>query len=132
MNFTLEELLHSETAITHGFTEQFQPTSGIVKNLNLLMDRILQPLRDSFGKPITVNCGYRCPRVNQAVGGVPNSQHLEGKAADITSEDNKALFELAKSLPFDQLLSEKTKNGVPTWIHISYNNGANRKQIIYT
>lgn len=128
MNFTLQELLHSNTAIKHRFTEQNQPTSGVVKNLNLLIKKILQPLRDQFGKPITVDCGYRCPRVNQADGGVPNSQHLEGKAADITSDENNRLFEIAKTLPFDQLIWEKKGQ----WIHISYNNGANRKQIIYT
>lgn len=129
-NFTISELLKSDTANLHGFTEQYQPSSGIIKNLNLLIENILQPLRDAYGKPITINCGYRCPRTNQAVKGAATSQHLTGQAADITGgsiEANKVIFELAKKLPFDQEIWEQGGK----WIHISYDPTRNRKQILY-
>ena len=80
--------------------------------------KVLQPLRDAYGKPITVNSGYRSPLVNKSVGGVPTSQHVKGEAADITGggkEENKVLFDLIKNtLDFDQELNERDY----TWIHV--------------
>ena len=52
-------------------------------NIKALVDEVLQPLRDAWGKPLAINSGYRCPEVNQAVGGVPTSQHTKGEAAEI-------------------------------------------------
>lgn len=128
-NFTLDELTDSATAREHGFSEQFNPSYGVIKNLEKLAVNVLQPLRNLWDNPITVNCAYRCPRTNQAVGGVGSSQHVEGKAADITAgsvENNKKLFELAKGLPFDQLIWEQGGK----WIHISYDETRNRRQIL--
>lgn len=131
-NFTLEELLHSDTAIQRGFLEQTQPPKGVIENAIKLTENILQPLRDAYGKSITVNCCYRCPRLNLAVGGVVSSQHLDAKAADITAgsqAENKKLFDLIQSLnlPFDQLIDEKNYS----WIHVSFDQARNRKQILH-
>lgn len=128
-NFTLEEMLHSNAADVMGFQEQYQPSDEVVDNLRLLAETILQPLRDEFKKPISVNCGYRCKRVNDAVKGVTNSQHMKGQATDITSKDNKLLFDTIKEmdLPFDQLINEKNYS----WIHVSYNKDGNRRQILH-
>jgi uncharacterized protein YcbK (DUF882 family) len=131
-NFSIAELLHSNTAIADGYTEQFQPPVNIISNLQALIDNVLQPLRDKLGIPIYVNCGYRCPRVNAKVGGVANSQHLTGEAADIHTDDNKALFEAIKNsdLPFDQLIEEG--NGQFLWVHVSHSAiGLQRKQVLY-
>jgi len=129
-NFSLLELIHSDTAIKEGFTEQSQPPNDVIDNLTALADNVLQPLRDAYGKPITVNCGYRCKRVNDAVGGVANSQHLTGEAADITTNgDNEIIFNLIQSLnlPFDQLLNESNLS----WVHVSHSSsGKQRKQIL--
>ena len=95
-----------------------------------LVDTVLDPLRRAWGKPILVNSGYRCPALNNAVGGKASSQHLRGEAADITTgspQSNKQLYDLAISLrlPIDQLIGERGY----TWLHISHKaSGYNRHQ----
>ena len=100
--------------------------------LKQLVDNVLQPLRDMYGKPIRVNSGYRSPVVNRHVGGAPKSQHTKGQAADITAgskQENKVMFDLIREhLPFDQLITEYDYQ----WIHVSYValKDVNRKQIL--
>jgi uncharacterized protein YcbK (DUF882 family) len=96
-----------------------------------LVDNILDPLREKYGKPIHVNSGYRCPALNSAVKGSKTSSHLKGLAADITVGSpikNKKLFDLIQelNLPYDQLIDEKNYS----WIHISFSKKP-RKQILY-
>ena len=95
------------------------------QNLQALVEHVLDPARERLGMPITVNSGYRCPAHNKAVGGVKNSQHLKGEAADITCADNKRLAEIIEQLGnFDQLIV------YPTFLHVSYKRqGVNRKSI---
>ena len=95
------------------------------QNLQALVDHVLDPARERLGMPITVNSGYRCPAHNKAVGGVKNSQHLKGEAADITCADNKKLAEIIEQLDnFDQLIV------YPTFLHVSYKRqGVNRESI---
>lgn len=98
--------------------------------LTELVENVLDPLREWYGKPITVNSGYRCPELNQAVGGARTSQHVRGEAADITAGNkqlNKLLFDYIKNnLPFTQLIWE---NG-GLWIHVSYNKNNLKKQVL--
>ena len=95
------------------------------QNLQALVEHVLDPARERLGMPITVNSGYRCPAHNKAVGGVKNSQHLKGEAADITCADNKKLAEIIEQLDnFDQLIV------YPTFLHVSYKRqGVNRESI---
>jgi hypothetical protein len=72
-NFRLSELLSSRVAVERNFTEQWQPSQEVIDSLIRLAENILQPLREHYGKPITVNSGYRCKRVNEAVKGSINS-----------------------------------------------------------
>jgi hypothetical protein len=133
-NFTLEEMLKSNTATNEGFWEQFKPLDDELKNLTLLCEKLLQPLRDSLPDGVMkVSSGYRCFRLNEAVGGVKNSQHLRGQATDVQyweggKMDNQKLFNKVKELDidFDQCINEN--NG--TWIHLSYNEGKNRRQFL--
>ena len=89
-------------------------------NLAYLCHMVLQPLRDRFG-PIRINSGYRCPELNEAVGGVKNSQHMKGEAADIylpSVETGKEYLAFLKTLPaVDQLIWERSGNTY--WIHVS-------------
>lgn len=100
-------------------------------NVTVLVDAVLDPLREKWGKPITVNSGYRCPALNRAIGGKPTSQHTKGMAADITTgnrADNRRLFQMIMDmkLPYDQLINE---NGF-SWIHVSHRaDGENRGQV---
>lgn len=127
--FTIKELCKSSTAIQRKIDNT--PNSEIVNNLEQLVDNILDPLREAYGKPIKVNSGYRCEALNVAVGGSKTSQHRYGLAADITTGsrlENKKLFILAKqlNLPFDQLIDEKAYS----WIHISFSKNP-RKQVLH-
>ena len=132
-NFRLIEMFHSNTADANGITEQYQPTVEIMENARQLLKYVLQPLRDLHGKPIHINCGYRCKRVNDEVGGVKSSQHLTAQAADCSTENNQELIQtlLHSDIDFDQCISEKGTELKPAWVHISYNShDNNRKQFI--
>lgn len=117
--FNIDELTRSDTAARLHIDNT--PDRDTVRCLELLVDNILDPLRARYGRPIYVTSGYRCRRLNDAVGGVRNSQHTIGQAADITvgsPEDNRQLYSLIKQmrLPFDQLIDEHDMQ----WIHVSY------------
>jgi len=135
-NFTLQEMLSSGTATRLGIKEQFAPSPIVQQNLQALCENILQPLRDAIGHSLHVNNGYRCAALNKVVGGSKISQHLTGCAADIEDfqADNLWLFNKIQELklPFDQLINEyPDANGVPSWVHVSYNPaGKQRGQVL--
>ena len=79
--FTISEMIKSETALKHGIWNG--ASLEVEENLRALVEQVLDPLRERYGKPIRVTSGYRCPRLNTLVGGSPNSQHMKGEAADI-------------------------------------------------
>ena len=127
--FTIAELVKSNEADKRGIDNRCKKEHII--NLTALVENVLDPLREAYGKPITVNSGYRCPALNKVVKGSPTSDHITGRAADITGgspDENKKLFYLAQSIgiSFDQLIDEKGFQ----WIHISYRGEKeNRKQV---
>ena len=127
--FSISELTRSSVARREGIDNT--PPPEVEVRLNRLIDRLLDPVRELWGGPITVTSGFRCPVLNKAVKGVPSSQHVKGEAADITvgnPEDNRKLFELIRTsgLAFDQLIDERNY----TWLHVSYSDN-NRKQILH-
>lgn len=120
-NFSFNEFQRSDIAYRHGIDNAIPETAK--KNIAALVDNVLDPLREAWGKPITVTSGYRCPKVNSLAGGVPTSMHLTGHAADITTGnavDNRRLYELAQrlNLPYFELIGKKYDF---QWLHISYN-----------
>lgn len=124
-NFTLEEFTYSDTAKVKKIDNI--PGDNEVKSLKNLVVKLLQPLRVKYGKPMTVNSGYRCPNLNKAVGGVATSQHVKGEAADIKCSDPYALEKVLKEsgLDFDQCIVYPTKK----FVHLSLKlEGVNRKQ----
>ena len=106
-------------------------------SVKALVDTVVQPLRDAWGAPLSINSGYRCPEVNRAVYGEPTSQHLKGEAADVCPfgrnghgdiEVVKSLARLARDLglPFDQMIL------YPSFVHFSHKlKGEQRGQILY-
>lgn len=145
--FTIAELCASATATAKRIDNT--PTPGIAQNLERLVANILDPLREAWGSPVDVTSGYRCPELNKAVGGVRNSQHMTGQAADIRiySRDtegryirdkngnkiidraaNRRLFQLIQSmgLPFDQLIDESNFS----WVHVSFDTARNRREVL--
>lgn len=133
-HFTIAELSRSSLAAARGIDNT--PPSGVRIAITALIDHVLDPVRAKWGRPITVNSGYRSAEVNRAVKGAATSQHLRGEAADITAGSptlNGELYALICSLAasgaieFDQLIDEKNFS----WIHVSYrSNGGNRCQIL--
>mgnify|MGYP003310296305 CR=1 FL=1 len=126
-NFSYKEFEKSDTAIRLGIDNKIK--EGLIKdNIKELVLNILQPLRDAWGQPLFINSGYRCLKVNEAVGGVPTSQHVLGQASDVGCSDPYALAKLAKwmRLDYDQCIL------YPSFVHFSYRkDGGNRGQLLY-
>ena len=130
--FTIEELSRSAKAKKLGIDNT--PTTQAVENMTRLINVVLDPLREAYGKPITTNSGYRSPALNKVTKGASRtSQHMTGEAVDITvgtKEGNKWLFEYIRdNLPFDQLIDEYNYS----WVHVSLDGDmCNRREIIHT
>ena len=129
--FTIKELTKSNEAKRNRINNV--PTKQEEQNLIALVENILDPLREAYGKPIIVTSGYRSERLNKAIGGAIRSDHVYGCAADIktvsdTREDNKKLFDLIIKLKDEgiitcrQIIDEYNLD----WIHVSINNKYNK------
>lgn len=133
-NFTLEELTASATAKAKGISNN--PGQTDLVNLCGLVHNVLQPLRDWWGKEVKIGSGYRSLALNRAVGGVSNSQHMKGEAADLCIDGDiqkgKSWFQFIKQhCEFDQLIWERNPKTGTYWVHVSYRcDGKNRKQVI--
>lgn len=132
-NFQLSELVKSQVAERKGISNNPSPTH--IDNLKALCVNVLQPIRSHFDAPVLISSGYRSGELNIAIGSSIKSQHIEGKAADIevAGTDNKELAEwIRDNLEFDQLILEFYRNGEPDsgWIHVSWNSGENRNQLL--
>ena len=123
-NFTLTEMVKSETALRRGIDNT--PSDTVIVNLAGLTDKVLQPIRDYYNKPVKINSGYRSPEVNSLVGGSRTSDHCKGFAADIeiagVSNPDLAKW-ILDNLKFTQVILEFYTQGVPDsgWVHVSYN-----------
>jgi hypothetical protein len=130
-NFSLHELTKSETALRMGFDNT--PDEETTENLRLLCEKVLQPVRDHYGKGVKVNSGYRSPESNSAVGGSKTSDHCKGMAADIEIP-GVANADLAQwimdNLDYTQLILEFYTPGIPDsgWVHVSYDPANLKKQ----
>jgi hypothetical protein len=135
MHFSLEELYASDTAKRLGIDNK--PSVQQMINLIYLAAYVLEPLRVAMDEPIKIGSGFRCQALNKAVGGVYNSQHMKGQAADLCIdgdlEKGRKWFEyIKKNLPFDQLIWEHNSKGT-YWVHVSFvfpDFGKNRRQVI--
>ena len=126
-NFTWSEMERSDTARRMSI-DNTVPDGPARQAVTLLVTRILQPLRTAWGRPLTINSGYRSPQLNTAVGGAPDSQHVRGEAADIAAPDPLLLAQtvVRNRLPFDQMILYST------FVHISHRpRGPQRGQILY-
>ena len=124
--FTIEELCKSNTAIKHKINNVPQQLQE--QNLKILIEEVLDQIREKFGKPINVSSGYRCEKLNKLVGGAKNSFHLKGCAADLygkTNEQTKQIFKIAKELnKYSELFYEN--NGSSIWVHIAYDKSSQK------
>lgn len=134
-HFTLEELCASATAKARGIENK--PTVQQIVALVYLACYVLEPLREAMHEPIPISSGFRCEQLNRAVGGVSNSQHMKGQAADLCiggdMKKGRKWFDYIKThLNFDQLIWEHSRSGT-YWVHVSFVHpdfGRNRRQAI--
>jgi hypothetical protein len=122
-NFSLHELTKSETALRMGYDNT--PGEAETEALRTLCEKVLQPVRDHYGKGVKVNSGYRSPESNAAVGGSKTSDHCKGMAADIEipGVPNAELAAwIMQNLKYTQLILEFYTPGIPDsgWVHISF------------
>lgn len=123
-HFKLSEFFNSSAATKNGIKNEpsIDERATIVRNINLLVDNVLDPVRDKFCTPVIITSGYRCPQVNKLVGGSKNSQHMSGCAADfhVMGFTPSMMYEvflfIFNTLEYDQLIYYRSKN----IIHVSY------------
>ena len=131
-HFSLEEMERSQTAQRLGIKNK--AGSGEIKNLGDLCYNVLEPCRAKFGKPIRISSGYRSEELCVAIGSKKTSQHALGMAVDmeIPSKSNlKVALWIQNNVDFDQLILEYyTGEANSGWIHVSYHEGSNRKQVL--
>lgn len=123
-HFKLSEFVRSDTANRKGIDnmslirmapggDELSPQGKeLVENMRWLCQKVLEPLRQHFGKPISINSGYRCPELNRAVGGARNSYHMKGRAADIPFKPGYLAY-IRDHLPYVELINEGR------WIHVA-------------
>jgi zinc D-Ala-D-Ala carboxypeptidase len=136
-HLTLEEVTRSNTAKRLDINND--PTPEHLANLKLLAEKVFEPIRLHFKKPIFVSSGYRSKALNDATPGASRtSQHSTGEALDLDQDSmntkitNKMVFDFIKdNLEFDQLIWEFGTDANPDWVHVSYEStGKQRKQIL--
>lgn len=132
-HFSLREMTFSQTAIRQGIGNT--PSADQIGALRLLCEKVLEPTRAHFGRPIIVSSGYRSPALNRAVGGSTTSQHCTGEAADIeiAGVDNRRLAKwIRDNLTFDQIILEGASAADPNagWVHVSYRDNRARRSIL--
>ena len=132
-NFTLSELIKSDTAIRKGINNN--PNAEQIEKLKTLCEKILQPVRDHFGR-VKITSGYRSPELCVAIGSSLSSQHSKAEAADfeLIGVDNCELADWIKiELPYDQLILEFYTPGEPNsgLIHCSYTQGTPRASFLH-
>ena len=133
--FTISEMLYSPTAVKRGIWNGCDRNQE--DNLVALVDNVLDPARQKYGKAVHVSSGYRCQQLNSLIHGALQSQHLQGEAADLyTDAGPKGNLELARLIiasgKFDQVILENVPGTslLPDWVHVSWKrNGRNRGEV---
>jgi len=134
-HLTLEECCKSETAIRKGIPNV--PDNDVISVMNQTAINIYDKLYDHFGFRIPISSFFRSKAVNKAIGGAAKSGHVEGNSIDFDLDGsglaltNQALFmHILQNMEFDQLILEYPVNGQPSWVHVSYRKGNNRKEVL--
>ena len=132
-HITLKEGTQSATATRLKIDNT--PSAEVLDNMKLVAEKCFEPLREWYGKPITINSFYRSPALNKAVKGAKNSDHVKGMAIDLdagSNSENLILFNWLKdNVEFKQLIHEYGDKSGPEWVHISYDPKDLRTQLLY-
>lgn len=120
-HFSLAEFTRSATAISHGWKNE--PSTAEIEWMRYLCVSVLEPLRAELGRPITISSGFRCPKLNKAVGGVEQSQHMYGQAADLrvlSKDDGAKIMKILRRNPLvSKALYERSRSTGSRWIHVA-------------
>lgn len=131
-----KEVIRSDTAKRRGIKNI--PTTKQLAKIRVLCEKVFEPLREYFGVPIFLSSVFRSSELNKALRGAKNSQHLanNGAAMDLDADifgriTNKEIGDyIRENLEFDQLIYENWTGTDYAWIHVSYNEGKNRKEVL--
>ncbi len=133
-HISYKEGIKSNTALRMGIDNI--PDAYENQNMEIVAEKIFEPLREWVGGPIRINSFFRCNDLNRAIGGSSRSQHCEGRAIDLDDvhgyKTNAEMFNYIKNnLNFDQLIWEFGNDENPDWIHVSYiSEDGNRKRCL--
>lgn len=132
-HITYREGTNSATAKRYKIAND--PNEEQLANMRYLAEKVFEPLRAWYGKPIYVTSFFRSYALNSYLKGAKNSQHCKGEAMDIdtpANRDNAALFRyIRQNLEFDQLIWEYGDNNNPDWVHVSIRrDGKNRREVL--
>jgi hypothetical protein len=133
-HITYKEATRSVTALRLGIENK--PSEYELQNMELIAEKVFEPLREAINGPIKINSFYRSEELNKAIGGSSRSQHCQGRAIDIDDVygyvSNAYMYYYIKdNLDFDQLIWEFGTDTNPDWVHVSYVDGdSNRKRCL--
>ena len=132
-HISYNEAVYSATAKRKGIDNK--PTKKQVENMQIIAEKVFEPLREWVGGPIKINSFFRNKDTNQAVGGSSTSMHCKGLAIDLDDiygyKTNAEMFYyICENLEFDVAIWEFGDDENPSWIHVSYRPDANRGKIL--
>ena len=129
-----KESVYSNTATRRGINND--PNDDQLYFMELIAEKVFEPLRAWVAGPIKINSFYRSPELNKAIGGSTTSQHCKGQAMDIDDTFGKATNAemyhwIKENLDFDQMIWEFGDDDNPDWVHVSYvSPGENRNRCL--
>ena len=132
---SLAEFCHSDTAKRRGIDNTIKDPAHLA-SAKLLCEKVFEPIREHFGVPIHISSGYRSAALNRAVKGSASSQHCRAEAMDIDADrygkvTNKEIFDyIREHLDWDQMIWEFGNDSQPDWVHVSFKDTGNRRQIL--
>ena len=133
-HITYKEATRSVTALRLGIENK--PSEYDLQNMELIAEKVFEPLRKAVNGPIKINSFYRCEKLNKAIGGSSRSQHCQGRAIDIDDvygyvSNSYMYYYIKDNLDFDQLIWEFGTDAEPDWVHVSYvDEDSNRKRCL--
>ena len=133
-HITYKEATRSVTALRLGIENK--PSEYDLQNMELIAEKVFEPLRKAVNGPIKINSFYRCEKLNKAIGGSSRSQHCQGRAIDIDDvygyvSNSYMYYYIKDNLNFDQLIWEFGTDAEPDWVHVSYvDEDSNRKRCL--
>jgi len=133
-HITYKEATRSVTALRLGIENV--PNEYELQNMELIAEKVFEPLRRAVNGPIKINSFFRCEELNKAIGGSSKSQHCQGRAIDIDDvygyvSNSYMYYYIKDNLDFDQLIWEFGTDTEPDWVHVSYvDSDSNRKRCL--